>query len=370
MQRRKATSKTLFAVGDLTLGGIQRVNTVVANELDSLGFDITLLTAVDRPDKYEVTCTFKRGTKKYTKFTNFKLRLGSRLTKRRRGGIYKHALLNELHQTDYDTIVLNPDFYFFVPDIKKSFPKLKIYLWMHNNYDIYVNLYYKRYTAQLFKCAALADGIICLEHYSQNKWLAHNPNSFVIYNPCTIETKGQVSNLSNHTISVTSRISIMMKGLDYLLDIARTIPEDWTIQIAGDGDDTLSLQKLIKNANLEKKIILRGALYGNELLQHYLNSSIFISTSRWEGFALAPLEAMKCGLPICTFDLPCFEELSQHGKYFPIAPLDDISKFETNLLEFINDSHTRREYSKLSLKRIDDFSVETICQQWINKVIQ
>src|SRR5699024_31896 len=92
------------------------------------------------------------------------------------------------------------------------------------------------------------------------------------------------------------------KGLDYLIEIGKVLNENWEILVAGDGADKDTFNQMIKENYLEDKIILKGSLKSEELVDLYKSGSIFISTSRWEGFGLVITEAMSFGLPIVSFN--------------------------------------------------------------------
>ncbi len=69
--------------------------------------------------------------------------------------------------------------------------------------------------------------------------------------------------------------------------------------ILGDGEQRQYLSNLIDQNNLRNNIILKG--YKENVFDYYKKSKIFIQASYHEGFSLALLEAISCGLiPIIT----------------------------------------------------------------------
>ena len=52
-----------------------------------------------------------------------------------------------------------------------------------------------------------------------------------------------------------------------------------------------------------------GALAGDELLTLFRESAIYICTSRYEPFGLAPLEAAQCGCAVLANDIPSLREV-------------------------------------------------------------
>lgn len=70
--------------------------------------------------------------------------------------------------------------------------------------------------------------------------------------------------------------------------------------LVGDGNEFESLTALVKQLNLEKKVIFTGAKTN---ANDYLSAmDFFVFPSRYEGFGIALLEAQCCGLPIIAFE--------------------------------------------------------------------
>ncbi|PAE10714.1 hypothetical protein CHI02_18580 [Niallia circulans] len=184
-----------------------------------------------------------------------------------------------------------------------------------------------------------------------------------MYNPSTI-TINEISNLSTKNIIFVGRLIIEQKGLDYLLTIAENLDPGWKINIAGDGADRVKFQKCVRKRGLENKINILGSLGTKELRALYLSGSIFISTSRWEGFGLVLTEAMAAGLPVISFDNAGPVEILKNGEYGVVVKNHDIQSFIKELKELMNNIDLRRDYQKKSLMRLKDFDIDSIIKKW------
>ncbi|MGC2924861.1 glycosyl transferase, partial [Enterococcus faecium] len=76
------------------------------------------------------------------------------------------------------------------------------------------------------------------------------------------------SNLDEKVISFTSRFDIEIKGLDYLVEVAKKIPINWKIRVAANGreDQIEEFLRLIKKSGVENVIEYVGALKGEALI--------------------------------------------------------------------------------------------------------
>jgi glycosyltransferase involved in cell wall biosynthesis len=167
-------------------------------------------------------------------------------------------------------------------------------------------------------------------------------------------------------ISFTGRIDINTKGLDYLIEIAKQLEDDWQIHVAGQGStlEELRFQGMIQKHHLQEKVIWKGARKDEELIRHYLNSSIFISMSRIEGFGLVLAEAMSFGLPVIAFENSGSREVTENGRFGILVEQGNVERFCEQLELLMSSKELREKYQKLSLERVKSFNLEKIIHQW------
>jgi glycosyltransferase involved in cell wall biosynthesis len=351
------------------MGGIQRVNAYVVNGLADNGYPVTLIkTNSSNADFYEMTSPYWHENNRFTFwFWRVLRKLGKILHFEFFRSIDPNlaVLVRYIREFHPRTLILNPDFILSINKLKREFPDINFICWMHNAFEVYVNNYFSGHAKELFDNVTRSDGVICLEAHTAKMWQQYNNNVVVIHNPATLGIAQKQSKLDLHVISFTSRLVIEHKGLDILIEVARQLPDDWTIRIAGDGPDRQKFQDMILDSNLGNKVVVAGALEGEDLCRHYRESSIFLSTSRWEGFSLVTTEAMSFGLPIVGPDIPALREITENGHDALLARIEDSDDFIEKIISLINDQKKREEYSKLSLQRVKAFSVDAIAKQWI-----
>ena len=95
------------------------------------------------------------------------------------------------------------------------------------------------------------------------------------------------------------------KGIDLLLNawaIVEKKVKDWQLEVFGDGDRA-PFERQIDMLGIDRS---RCRLNGrtNDVESEYCSSSIFVLSSRFEGFGMVIVEAMACGLPVVSFDCP------------------------------------------------------------------
>lgn len=106
--------------------------------------------------------------------------------------------------------------------------------------------------------------------------------------------------------------------------------------------------------------IFLGRLAEDELLQFFRESAIYVCTSRYEPFGLAPLEAALCGCAVLARDIPSLREVWQDGaRYFSDAP-----SLSALLCEFGDDPDSMHLAQRRSFKRAQAFSAERMVARY------
>jgi len=107
------------------------------------------------------------------------------------------------------------------------------------------------------------------------------------------------------------RVDVPRKGLDVLIaawaSVCRERPgADLRLLLLGTGADTTKLRSLIAATPHVRGIAWRDAYVTarDEIRQHLSAADVYVFPSRHEGFAVAPAEAMACGLPVVGADAP------------------------------------------------------------------
>jgi glycosyltransferase involved in cell wall biosynthesis len=89
------------------------------------------------------------------------------------------------------------------------------------------------------------------------------------------------------------------------VDILRTGIPDIRAVIVGDGPEKDALHRLVRERHLEKNVTFTGFLDDPDEVTALMKASkVFVFPSIREGFGMAALEAMACGLPVVTVDHP------------------------------------------------------------------
>ncbi len=123
-------------------------------------------------------------------------------------------------------------------------------------------------------------------------WLRHK--ILVIHNP--VFTPSAFSDLSQNRILMIGRLTAQ-KRFDLAIHAFKILLDeqpDWQLRIVGEGPLKKDLNELIEVLDISNSVSILPPKKSIE--SHYLDSSMFLITSQWEGFPNALAEAMSHGL--------------------------------------------------------------------------
>ena len=146
--------------------------------------------------------------------------------------------------------------------------------------------------------------------------------------------------------------------------VAKRFPK-WRIDLYGEGDEYFSLVNEINSLGLSDIVCLRGNT--TDIEKEMLSSSIYVASSKYEGFSLALVEAMACGLPVVSYSCPYGpKEIIQDGENGFLVPLDDEQNLAERICQLIADDDLRLRMGASAFERAKAFSLETITQKWLS----
>jgi glycosyltransferase involved in cell wall biosynthesis len=168
------------------------------------------------------------------------------------------------------------------------------------------------------------------------------------------------------------RVQIELKGLDTLLESWRLVRDaragvPLLLLLVGGGNDAEELRRLLKASGLDNvRWIDRFIVDRDELLQYLAAADVSTLPSRSEGFPVAALEAMACGLPVVAAEVNGIADMLEGGEASGgvVVPPGDAGALAGALGRLLDDEGLRRELGARARHRVEQrFSFETVGRQ-------
>lgn len=152
---------------------------------------------------------------------------------------------------------------------------------------------------------------------------------------------------------------------DIWLKVTKVLPQA-KLYVIGGGNNELSdeLKKKIVQLGLENNITLTGYLDKQKMIQTMKKSKVFVFPSHEEGFGIAILEAMSCGLPVVAWDLPVYKDIFKEN--IIQVKENDIQSFADEIIKLIENNSSRRKIIETGYEYIKRYSLDNT----VNKELQ
>ena len=259
----------------------------------------------------------------------------------------------------------------FINDIKDGSKKIGEIHFCRSQYRVYNNkklpnwinkIITRQWQKSLIKQISRLDRFVVLTKADATEWKEFSTLSIIPNFIKDIPKENSTCNPKN--IISLGRYS-HEKGFDILIEAWKYIEPkhpEWKLDIYGSGDNA-RYQAIANNYKL-KNITCNNAI--KDVNQAYLNSSIYVLSSRHEGFGLVLIEAMACGVPCVSFDCPCGpKDIIQDGYNGLLANKEDPKSLANKILSLIENENTRKEYGKNAKKSVEYYTIENIMPKWV-----
>jgi glycosyltransferase involved in cell wall biosynthesis len=204
--------------------------------------------------------------------------------------------------------------------------------------------------------------VVFLSNESALEWNYKNP--IIISNPISFSSN-DFSNLSSKTAITVARHSYE-KGLDRMLQIWNKVVlkyPDWSLVIYGKSNGYQELQQFLKILDISNNVTFFEPV--KNISEKYLDSSLYLMTSRSEGFPMVLLEAMALGLPCVAYDCPCGPRaIIQNNENGFLIEDGNVDSFVQKIELLIEDEKLRLQMGKNAQESVEKYNLDSIMQQW------
>ena len=158
------------------------------------------------------------------------------------------------------------------------------------------------------------------------------------------------------------------KGYDYMIEAWHIVHQkhpDWTIHTFAIGEGEEQVRAKIHSYGLQDTIIMNPPT--DNVMEEYLQSSICVVSSVFEGFSMVLIEAMACGLPCVSFDCPYGpRNIIKDGEDGFLIEYLNTQALADGICKLIEDKELRKSMGRKGRETVLRFSREKVMQRWVD----
>ncbi|MGQ3330851.1 glycosyltransferase [Halorubrum sp. FL23] len=350
------TSVTLF-IGNLSIGGAERVTVNLGNQLNKNGHDVEVLVITEDGELVdELAPEIKFSVLSVDRMRWAAIPLARHLRRTR-----PDALISFMTATNVMTIVA----------ARMARVSTTVIATEHSTQSGKRGLSIKRDMLLARYTYAFADHVVGVsEGVSADirEWARVSDNKVVtIYNPVVSEEQiGATYDSPSHRwfrdddIEVVLSVGRHTEEKDYptlIKAFAKLLAERESVRLVllGGGELTPEYESLIEELGIQEEVSMPG--FVTQPFPYMAHADVFALSSRVEGLSLVLIEAMACGTPVVSTDCPNGpSEVLVDGEYGELVPVGDPSSLSNALVRALTDPLAKETLRR----RARDFSVDKV----------
>jgi glycosyltransferase involved in cell wall biosynthesis len=204
---------------------------------------------------------------------------------------------------------------------------------------------------------------VVLTEGNTNEWVTLR-NIEVISNPLSFYPENS-SALDQKKVIVVGR-QAYQKGYDLLLSAWEKVLKqqpDWKLEIYGKKDESQNLEFLVKELGITENVSFFNPEKNIE--QKYLESSIYVMSSRFEGFGMVLIESMACGVPCISFNCKYGpSDIIQNGIDGYLVENGNTEALASAIVNLIKDETLRKTMGAKAKENVKRYLPKIIVKQW------
>ncbi len=202
-----------------------------------------------------------------------------------------------------------------------------------------------------------AKTIICCSDFVRKDFLINYKNKSITINPGvdSVSTQDAAKSKLNILFVASLTKSQSHKGLDKLLRaivLIKNKVNDCKLTVVGKGDALSDYVKTAKELGIQRNVLFKGAVYGNDLKKLFRKSDLFVLPTSKESFGMVIIEAMSQGTPVVASNIGGIPRIIKNGKEGLLIDPNDETELSDAVVRILKDRRLAKLLGKNGIKKV------------------
>ena len=348
--------KLYLVIQSMDGGGAQRVLSILANHWSLRGYEVTLATFRNEHSFYPLENRVK----------HLKLGLDSQSIAKKKvwfDNLFRiNTLTKSIKEEQADVVISFMTTANILATLASKRANVPIVIAERTNYNFLNSRIWRIFRRMVYP---FSDALVVLSTYDKEKYAFHK-NSHIIYNPIALSCNHREVKREKIILAV-GRLEYL-KGFDLLIDaFSRLKQEGWKVIIVGEGKDREALEAQVIRCGLEASVEMPGATQNME--PYYRKASIFVLSSRIEGFPNVLIEAMGYGAaPIAMDCLTGPRDIIQNKKNGLLVEVENSVELSIAMESLMDNPDQLQAYATHAKNVNSALMINTISDKWLGVI--
>lgn len=354
--KNKETKTVAFYYYHFSIGGVQRVISLLVPMFVKMGYKVVLITDSEPEENdYVFPENVIRATVYHHEKTN-----GKNIENR----FASWAELMEHYH--FDVVLYNAwtSNLLMWDTLYLKAHGIPVIVHAHNVFSMNVNKMGHMFF-EFARTFTLTDGIVTLSKADKMFWDSFNANVHHILNPVSPELyNANAAKWGGNSLIWVARVSDEKQPwmiFDIMSKVVQTVP-DAHLYLLGNFDDP-KWEKLAQEKGIEQNVEFCGMIHN--VNDFYEKATVHVVTSRYEGFLMTLLESMAHGLPTVAFEMPNLT-LAKKERGVINVDMNDTTSAAIEVVKLLKEREHWEAVSSLAKKSYEQVKAYDIVTAWEN----
>ncbi|MFN3445952.1 MAG: glycosyltransferase family 4 protein [Bacteroidia bacterium] len=153
-------------------------------------------------------------------------------------------------------------------------------------------------------------------------------------------------------------------AINCVAHLKKQFPHIKLTMIGPDQGELNNMQKLIRELSVESNVDILGPQPNHDLYKFYTSHNVFLTTTSYESFGVAMVEAANCGIPMVATSVGEIPYMWENGKELLMADINNQEEFNQQVISLLTNHKLAQQLSFNAHEKVKEFTWSSVKIKW------